>query len=468
MTNFVKIFLWKKNIPIGGRARKVKRTRIDQPSVSQVVSVVEQVNNHQPFSHAQETNEILGTFGGSSSSAAAVGNHFSYSTETHSVMAPPIRSIPPMARFDGSFNQGYYGDGFNDLVGNPLMNQSFGGNVGNYNSYFVNQEDPNKRNQSFNNSMNMNHSASTSGSREYPGIIDYMINNNNKNFTFRLGQGRRVKDVPIGGRARKIKHIDQPSVSQVVPDEIQQVNHHQPFSHVQETTQFLEPFGGSSSSAVVGNHFSSLPETHGDMMLPTRSIPPMDLFDGLFHQGYYGAGLNNFVGNHLMNQSIGGHVDNYNSYRVNQENPNMRNQSFTNTMIMNHNAGTSERRGYPGIDHMINKNNNNNKSVERIEKEGAKGGHKAALTSSSSNNNDSLVENVEAESLETQPTQEVEEDFKVESPVTKGENEEDVKGNQPMQDIDEAPKMESLLAKEGEIKEEENEENKGEQPDSST
>ena len=79
-----------------------------------------------------------------------------------------------------------------------------------------------------------------------------------------------------------------------------------------------------------------------------------------------------------------------------------------------------------------------------------------------------MVENVEAESLETQPTQEVEEDFKVESPVTKGENEEDVKGNQPMQDIDEAPKMESLLAKEGEIKEEENEENKGEQPDSST
>lgn len=51
---------------------------------------------------------------------------------------------------------------------------------------------------------------------------------------------------------------------------------------------------------------------------------------------------------------------------------------------------------------------------------------------------------MEAASLETQPSQEVEEDFKVESPVTKGENEEDVKGNQPMQDIDEAPKMESL------------------------
>ncbi|KAF2556011.1 hypothetical protein F2Q68_00014322 [Brassica cretica] len=142
------------------------------------------VNNHQPCSHAQETNEFLGTFGGSSSSVAAVGNHFSYSTETHSVMVPPIRSIPPMAHFDGSFNQGYHGAGFNDLVGNPLMNQSFGGHVGNYNSYFVNQEDPNMRNQSFNSSMNMNHSASTSGSREYPGI-DNMINNNNNKYVFR-------------------------------------------------------------------------------------------------------------------------------------------------------------------------------------------------------------------------------------------------------------------------------------------
>ncbi|KAF8096137.1 hypothetical protein N665_0317s0043 [Sinapis alba] len=178
--------------------------------------------------------------------------------------------------------------------------------------------------------------------------------------------GGALRDIPIGGRARKIKRtsIDQTSVSQVVSDEIQQVNHHQPFSHVQETTQFLEPFGGSSSfSAVVGNHFSSLPETHGDMVLPTRSIPPtdrFDLFDGSFHQGYYGAGFNDLIGNHLMNQSIGGHVDNYNSYRMNQENPNMRNQSFANTMIMNHNASTSETRGYPGIDHLINNNNNNN------------------------------------------------------------------------------------------------------------
>ncbi|KAL0727407.1 hypothetical protein Bca4012_023500 [Brassica carinata] len=167
-----------RNIPIGGRARRNRRTRIDQPSVSQVVSVTGQVNNHQPSSHAQETNEFLGTFGGSSSSVAVVENHFSSSTETHGVMVPPIRSIPPMDRFDGSFNQGYYGAGFSDWVGNPLMNQPFGGHVGNYNSYFVNQEDQNKRNQSFNNSINMNHNASTSGSRGYPGT-DHMINNNN-------------------------------------------------------------------------------------------------------------------------------------------------------------------------------------------------------------------------------------------------------------------------------------------------
>ncbi|CAN6913400.1 unnamed protein product, partial [Brassica oleracea var. botrytis] len=73
------------------------------------------VNNHQPFSHAQETNEFLGTFGGSASSVA-VGNNFSSLTETHGVMVPPVRSIPPMARFDGSFHQGYYGAGFSDLV----------------------------------------------------------------------------------------------------------------------------------------------------------------------------------------------------------------------------------------------------------------------------------------------------------------------------------------------------------------
>ncbi|CAF2070198.1 hypothetical protein F2Q70_00034714 [Brassica cretica] len=163
-----------RDIPIGGRARKIKRTSIDQPSVSQVLSVVQQVNHHQPFLHAQETNEFLGTFGG------AVGNHFSSSPEIHGEMVLPIQSIPPMDRFDlfdVTFNQGYYGVGFNDLVGNPLMNQSIGGHVDNYNSYRMNQEDPNNRNQSFNNSINMNHNTSTSGSRGYPGT-DHMTDNN--------------------------------------------------------------------------------------------------------------------------------------------------------------------------------------------------------------------------------------------------------------------------------------------------
>ncbi|KAJ0239388.1 hypothetical protein HA466_0230400 [Hirschfeldia incana] len=170
-----------RDIPIGGRARKLKRTSIDQPSVSQVVSAIQQVNNHQPFSHAQETNKFLGTFGfSSSSSSAAIGNHFSSLPETHGDMVLSIRSIPPTDRFDlfdGPFNQGYYGVGFRDLVGTPLMNQSTGGLVDNYNSYRVNQEDPNKQNQSFNDSMNMNHYASTSGNRGYPGT-DYMIINN--------------------------------------------------------------------------------------------------------------------------------------------------------------------------------------------------------------------------------------------------------------------------------------------------
>ncbi|KAG2243695.1 hypothetical protein Bca52824_094455 [Brassica carinata] len=119
------------------------------------------------------------------------------------------------------------------------------------------------------------------------------------------------------------------------------VNYHQPFSHAQETNEFLGTFGGSSSSssAVVGNHFSSLPESHG----------------------YYGVGFSDLVGNPLMNQSIGEHVDNYNSYRVNQEDPNNQNQSFNDIMNMNHNASTSGNRGYPGTDHMIINNKDRNK-----------------------------------------------------------------------------------------------------------
>ncbi|KAJ4912778.1 Dof zinc finger protein DOF4.4 [Raphanus sativus] len=183
--------------------------------------------------------------------------------------------------------------------------------------------------------------------------------------------GGALRDVPIGGRARKIKRtrIDQPSVSQVV-SVIQQVNNHQPFSHAQETNEFLGTFGGSSSSssAVVGNDFSSLPETNGDMVLPIRSIPPtdrFDLFDGPFNQGYYGVGSNDLVGNPLMKHSIGGHVDNYNNYRVNQEDPNNQNQSFNDSMNINHNASSSANRGYPGTDHMIINNKDRNKCVFR-------------------------------------------------------------------------------------------------------
>ncbi|CAH8345381.1 unnamed protein product [Eruca vesicaria subsp. sativa] len=168
-----------RDIPIGGRARKIKRTSIDQASVSQVVSVTQQVNHHQPSLHAQETNEFLATFGGSSFSSAVVRNPFSSLHETHGDMVPPIRSIPPMDRFDlfdGPFNKGFCGVGFNNLVGNPLMNQSTGGHVDNYNSYRMKQEDPNNRNQSFNNSMNMNHNGSTTGSRGYPDTDHIIIN----------------------------------------------------------------------------------------------------------------------------------------------------------------------------------------------------------------------------------------------------------------------------------------------------
>ena len=102
------------------------------------------------------------------------------------------------------------------------------------------------------------------------------------------------------------------------------------------------------------------------MVLPIQSIPPMDsfdLFDVTFNQGYYGVGFNDLVGNPLMNQSIGGHVDNYNSYRMNQEDPNNRNQSFNNSINMNHNTSTSGSRGYPGTDHMTDNNKDRNKGV---------------------------------------------------------------------------------------------------------
>ncbi|RID50313.1 LOW QUALITY PROTEIN: hypothetical protein BRARA_H01051 [Brassica rapa] len=136
--------------------------------------------------------------------------------------------------------------------------------------------------------------------------------------------GGTLRNISAGG-----SRIDQTSVAQVVPVETQQVNHHQPFLHGQETNDFLGSIGGSSSSAaVVGNHFGSLPETHGDMVFPFRSYPPMNrpvFNDGSFPQGYYHVG----------------HVNNHNSYRVNQEDPNKPRQRFNNTMSMNHNTSTS-------------------------------------------------------------------------------------------------------------------------------
>ncbi|KAJ4899833.1 Dof zinc finger protein DOF4.4 [Raphanus sativus] len=90
--------------------------------------------------------------------------------------------------------------------------------------------------------------------------------------------GGTLRNIPIGGSGRKTKRpkIDQPSA------EIQQVNHNQPFSHGQDTNEFVGSFGGSSTSSDVvnGNHFDNLHEIHGDMLNkapdPVRSFPPME------------------------------------------------------------------------------------------------------------------------------------------------------------------------------------------------
>ncbi|KAF8101351.1 hypothetical protein N665_0206s0031 [Sinapis alba] len=114
-----------RNIPFGGRGRKTKCPKIDQPSVSQVSSVE---------------------------------NHFVYLPV---VLALPARSASPMSRMDvsdGSFHQGYYDVGSND----------------------ANQEDLNKQNQRFNNTMNKDHNAIPSGSRAHP-APDHMIKKNNNN-----------------------------------------------------------------------------------------------------------------------------------------------------------------------------------------------------------------------------------------------------------------------------------------------
>lgn len=147
-----------RNIPIGGSGRKTKRPKIDQPSAE-----IQQVNHNQPFSHGQDTNEFVGSFGGSSTSSDVVdGNHFGNLHEIHGDMlnkAPdPVRSFPPMEALnisDVSFRQDYYDVGSNDLIGNnPLINRA-------------NDDDSNIWNESYNNTMYINHNASTSGRSGY-------------------------------------------------------------------------------------------------------------------------------------------------------------------------------------------------------------------------------------------------------------------------------------------------------------
>ncbi|EOA15703.1 hypothetical protein CARUB_v10006458mg [Capsella rubella] len=183
-----------RDIPIGGRCRTPKRPRIEQSSVSLMVSIENHQpgNNHQPLRHVQENSRFLGSFGGSSTSSVAtsiVGNQFGYMTEVHSVSVtnvPPGRSFRPilLERLDFGeepYQQGFYDVGTNDLIGNPFINQSIGEYVDNLNSYGINQS-------SFNNTMNGSHEASSSGSRGSSGTE--MNNDDNKkkigsNFFFR-------------------------------------------------------------------------------------------------------------------------------------------------------------------------------------------------------------------------------------------------------------------------------------------
>ncbi|KAH0894448.1 hypothetical protein HID58_056877, partial [Brassica napus] len=173
-----------RNIPIGGSGRKKKSTTIDQPFVSQAVSAeIQQVisRRHQPFLHAQATNQFVRSFGGFSS-GFDVENVGSF-PGNHGDVVLPFQSFTPMDRsyfHDGLFQQDYYNVESNDLIGNHLNNQSIGSyNVVNsdHNNY-INQEDQNNTTATSKTTvcmspltiwrsmlMNMNHNASTSGSR---------------------------------------------------------------------------------------------------------------------------------------------------------------------------------------------------------------------------------------------------------------------------------------------------------------
>ncbi|KAL1204328.1 Dof zinc finger protein DOF4.4 [Cardamine amara subsp. amara] len=176
-----------RNIPIGGSSRKPKRPKVDQSSVSQMVSIENQTVNHQPFLHVQENNEFSGSFGGSSS--FVVGNPFSPLSEIHGVanVSPnqTFRPVDCLNFSDTSFQQ-YYDVGSNDLIGNPLINQSIGVYVDNSNDYHINQVDQHKWNHNFNNTMDIiNHKASTSGNIASPRTEMNKNNNGTNNCLFR-------------------------------------------------------------------------------------------------------------------------------------------------------------------------------------------------------------------------------------------------------------------------------------------
>ncbi|KAG2318487.1 hypothetical protein Bca4012_055310 [Brassica carinata] len=199
--------------------------------------------------------------------------------------------------------------------------------------------------------------------------------------------GGALRNKPIGGSGRKNKctRKDQPFVSQAVYAAIQQVSphqtRHQPFSHAQETNQFVGTFGGSSASSsgiAFGDQIGSFPEIHDDVVLPFQSFPSMDrsyFHDRLFQQDYYNVESNDMIGNHLNNQAIGSYnvVNSDHSSYINQEYQNKWNQSFNNTMNMN--ASTSESREPSDTDHMNKskgniKNNCVYKSSYHLEKHG--------------------------------------------------------------------------------------------------
>ncbi|ESQ46517.1 hypothetical protein EUTSA_v10000420mg, partial [Eutrema salsugineum] len=120
-----------------------------------------------------------------------------------------------------------------------------------------------------------------------------------------------------------------------------------------QTNEFTGSSDSFSTVVPVGNHFGSLPEIHGDMGLPVQSFPPLDCLDfsdGSFYQDYCDVESNALIG--LINQPIGGHVNNYNNYCINQD---AQNQSCNNNMNMNHNASTSGSRGSSGTDNMNKK-----------------------------------------------------------------------------------------------------------------